>query len=48
MRATSSGMCNSILGAIVDQLKIKGLAELLKGKAGRISLPLKKLPCGFF
>ncbi len=48
MRATSSGICNSILCAITERMKIKDLAELLSGKAGRNSLPLKKLPCGFF
>jgi hypothetical protein len=29
-------------------LEIKELAELLSGKAGSNSLPLKKLLCGFF
>ena len=48
MRATSSGSCNSIPCAISGSLKIKGLAETLSGKSGRNSLPLKKLPCGFF
>jgi hypothetical protein len=48
MRATSSGICNSILCAILETLKIKELGELLRGKEGRISLPLKKLLCGFF
>jgi hypothetical protein len=28
-------------------MKIKDLAELLDGKLGRNSLPLKKLLCGF-
>jgi hypothetical protein len=48
MRATSSGMGYCILYAIQLQLKIKDLAELLSGKAGSNSLPLKKLLCGFF
>jgi hypothetical protein len=47
MRATSSGICNSILCAILGVMKIKDLAELLDGKLGRNSLPLKKLLCGF-
>jgi hypothetical protein len=48
MRATSSGMGYCILCAIPERLEIKGLAELLSGKAGSNSLPLKKLLCGFF
>ena len=48
MRATSSGMGYCILYAIQLQLKIKDLAEMLSGKAGSNSLPLKKLLCGFF
>jgi hypothetical protein len=47
MRATSSGMGYCILCAIQLRLKIKDLAELLSGKAGSNSLPLKKLLCGF-
>jgi hypothetical protein len=34
--------------AIRLQLEIKELAELLSGKAGSNSLPLKKLLCGIF
>jgi hypothetical protein len=41
-------LCNSILFAILETLKIKELGELLRGKEGRISLLLKKLLCGFF
>jgi len=48
MRATSSGMGYCILCAIRLQLEIKELAELLSGKAGSNSLPLKKLLGGFF
>jgi hypothetical protein len=48
MRATSSVLCNSILHANSDPLEIKDLAELLSVKAGRNSLALKNLPCGFF
>jgi hypothetical protein len=48
MRATSSGMGYCILCAIQLRLEIKELAELLSGKAGSNSLPLKKLLCGFF
>jgi hypothetical protein len=48
MRATSSGMGYCILLAIRLQLEIKELAELLSGKAGSNSLPLKKLLCGIF
>jgi len=40
------GYC--ILCAIQLLLEIKDLAELLSGKAGSNSLPLKKLLCGFF
>jgi len=47
MRATSSGMGYCILCAIQLLLEIKDLAELLSGKAGSNSLPLKKLLCGF-
>jgi hypothetical protein len=47
MRATSSGMGYCILCAIPLLLEIKELAELLSGKAGSNSLPLKKLLCGF-
>jgi hypothetical protein len=47
MRATSSGMGYCILCAIPVTLEIKDLAELLSGKAGSNSLPLKKLLCGF-
>jgi hypothetical protein len=43
MRATSSGMGYCILCAIQLILETKDLAELLSGKAGRNSLPLKKL-----
>jgi len=46
MRATSSGMGYCILCAIHRTLEIKDLAELLSGKAGSNSLPLKKLLCG--
>jgi hypothetical protein len=45
MRATSSGMGYCILCAIQLRLEIKDLAELLGGKAGSNSLPLKKLLC---
>jgi hypothetical protein len=48
MRATSSGMGYCILCAIQLPLETKKLAELLSGKAGSNSLPLKKLLCGFF
>jgi hypothetical protein len=48
MRATSSGMGYCILCAIQLPLEIKELAELLGGKAGSNSLPLKKLLCGIF
>jgi len=48
MRATSSGMCNSIPYAIRRVMKIKDLAEFLDEKAGRNSLLLKKLLGGFF
>jgi hypothetical protein len=48
MRATSSGMSNCILCAIRLRLETKELAELLSGKAGSNSLPLKKLLCGIF
>ncbi len=48
MRATSSSMGYCILCAIQLLLEIKDLAELLSGKAGSNSLPLKKLLCGFF
>jgi hypothetical protein len=48
MRATSSVISNSIPCAIWDLLKLKDLAELLAGKAGRNSLPLKKLLGGIF
>jgi hypothetical protein len=47
MRATSSGMCNSIPCAIPGLMKIKDLAELLDEKLGRNSLLLKNLLCGF-
>jgi hypothetical protein len=48
MRATSSGMGYCILCAIRLRLEIKELAELLSGKAGSNSLPLKKMLGGFF
>ena len=48
MRATSSVLSYCTLCAILGLLKIKGLAELLKGKPGSYSLLLKKFPCGFF
>ena len=48
MRATSSGISNSIPGANYDSLKTKVLAGGLSGKSGRNSLTLKKLLCGFF
>jgi hypothetical protein len=48
MRATSSGLGYCILCAIRLLLEIKNLAELLDGKAGSNSLPLKKLLGEFF
>src|SRR6202035_2865877 len=48
MRATSSGRGYCILRAIRLPLEIKNLAELLGGKAGSNSLPLKKLLGEFF
>jgi hypothetical protein len=48
MRATSSGLGNSILCAIYDLLKIKTLERFLSGKSGKEFPALKKLPCGFF
>jgi hypothetical protein len=48
MRATSSGRGYCILCAIRLLLEIKDLAELLGGKAGSNSLPLKKLLGEFF
>jgi hypothetical protein len=48
MRATSSALCNSILHANPERLKIKGLAELHDGRAGRNSLLLKNFPCEIF
>jgi len=48
MRATSSVLFHCILCAISHRLKIKGLSELLDGKAGRNSLTLKKLLCEIY
>lgn len=47
MRATSSGICNSIPCANHGLMKIKDLAEFLDEKLGRNSLLLKNLLCGF-
>jgi hypothetical protein len=48
MRATSSVLSYCILCAILELLKIKGLAELLKGKPGSNSLSLEKISLWIF
>src|ERR1051325_2180705 len=48
MRATSSGLCNSIPHAKPGLMEIKDLAELFSKRAGRNSLLAKNFPSEFF